>query len=247
MVELFARNLCTIHMYDAQKHATAPHRSPGLRLRLLAFGLLLTAGLYGQENQLDTLADGTLRINGNILPYMIDECGDTIILAELKGASVTSLRKFDTAEDSRRYNRYRQYALKVFPYAVRAIRIFREVEYTTGDMNKRNRKRYIKELQRELKDEFKDPLKDLSKTQGMILFKMIERELDRPMYDLIRELRSGLAATYWNTLASMYGHRLSEGYIPGQDPILDAVLNDMDISYEIPPNRYPEARDSITQ
>jgi hypothetical protein len=206
--------------------------------------LLATTGALGQSGNLDTLPDGTVRINGNILPYMIDDCGDTIILAQLEGVSITSLQTFQTQEDKSRYRRYRQYALKVYPYAVEAIRIFREVEYATGDMKKRKRRRYVKELQRELKEEFNEPLKDLSKTQGLILFKMIERELDRPMYELIRELRNGLAATYWNTMASMYGHRLKEGYIPGEDPILDAVLNDLNISYERPENRYAGENES---
>ena len=193
------------------------------------------------------MINGQIRINGEILPYMVDECGDTVILANLQDVSVTSLRSFQTQEDRSRYRRYRQYALKVYPYAVEAIRIFREVEYATGQMNKRKRKQYIKELQRELKEDFKDPLKDLSKTQGMILFKMIERELDTPMYDLIRELRNGLTATYWNTLASMYGHQLTEGYVQGRDPILDAVLNDLNISYQRPKDRYAVTPDSISQ
>jgi len=70
--------------------------------------------------------------------------------------------------------------------------------------------------------------------QGMILIKMIERELDIPMYYLIKDLRNGLTATYWSTMGKLFGHDLKEGYKEGQDPILDAVLRDMNISYEIP-------------
>lgn len=192
--------------------------------------LSLSAALTAQE-------DGKVRINGKYFPYTIDECGDTLILANLEDISITSLQIFETKEDESRYKRYKQYALKVHPYAVEAIKVFRQVELLSDDMKKGKRRKYVKKLQQDLKEQFRDPLTDLTKTQGMILFKMIERELDTPIYQLIKNLRGGLAATYWQTMGSMYGHNLKEGYVPGQDPILDAVLEDLDVSYKVVPQR----------
>lgn len=177
--------------------------------------------------------DGVTKINGQYYPYTVDECGDTLILASLEGVSISTLKEFPNDEEFRRYRRYRQYALKVYPYAVEAIKTFREVEYATDNLPKRKRKKQVRQLQREMKDEFTDPLKNLTKTQGMILMKMIEKELNTPMFSLIKNLKSGVAASYWNTLGKLYGHDLKEGYIPGKDPVLDAVLNDMNISYEV--------------
>lgn len=198
------------------------------------FGVpLLTAQEQPVTSTDSSLVAGKLTVNGQILPYMIDECGDTVILAELKDVTVTSLGKYATQEDWNRYRRYKRYALEVYPYAVEAIKVFRQVENISESMKKRERKRYIKHLQREMKDKFRDPLMGLTKSQGLILFKMIEKELDTPVYDLIRDLRSGFAATYWSTIGGLYGHDLKEGYVPGQDPILDAVLNDLDVSYDV--------------
>ncbi|MCB0635821.1 MAG: DUF4294 domain-containing protein [Lewinella sp.] len=173
-------------------------------------------------------------INGQYYYYTVDECGDTLILASLEGISVSSLRAFENDDDYRLYRRYRQYAIQVSPYARQAIRIFRETEYVTNNMDNRDSRRYIRRLQRELKDEFNDPLRSLTKTQGMILIKMIERELDTPMYDLIKMLRNGVTATYWSTLGKLYGHDIREGYIVGDNRILDAVLDDFDVSYDMP-------------
>ena len=194
------------------------------------FCLILFAGFFGG---LQAQTTGQLMINGEILPYMVDECGDTLIMAQLDDVSVSSPRKFDTREDYRRYLKYKRYAVKVYPYAVEAIKIFREVEYATEHMKKGKRKKYNKKLQKDLKDKFEDPLKKLTKTQGKILFKMIEKELDRPMYHLIKDLRGGVTASYWGTVGRLYGHRLKDGYIEGQDPIMDAVLNDLNISYDL--------------
>jgi hypothetical protein len=177
---------------------------------------------------------GTLSVNGKLYPYTIDECGDTLIMATLNDVSVSSMREFDNREDYLKYRRYRRYAAKVYPYAVEAIKLFREVEYATNNMKRRQERRYVKDLHKSLKEDFTDPLKGLTKTQGMILIKMIERELDVPMYYLIKDLRNGLTATYWSTMGKLFGHDLKEGYSEGQDPILDAVLSDMNISYDMP-------------
>lgn len=199
---------------------------------LLTFSVsLFFLGLSAQETS------GSVTINGQRLPYMIDACGDTLIMATLEDVSVSSMREFDNREDYLKYRRYRRYAAVVYPYAVEAIKLFREVEYATEYMKDREQRRYIRQLHRDLKREFTDPLKGLTKTQGMILIEMIERELDTPLFELIKDLRNGLTASYWNTMGSLFGHDIKEGYVEGKDPILDSVLRDMNISYEIPASR----------
>ena len=186
--------------------------------------------LWGQT-QLDSQR---VEIDGQELSVFVTEEGDTLFIAEeLTDVSVSSPRKFDSPEDYKLYRKYRYYAPQVYPYAVEAIRIFRETEHITATMKDRKRKKHYRRLQKELKKEFEEPLKKLSKTQGYILVKMIERETERPMHDLIKELRNGLTATYWTTMGKMFGHELKDGYIIGADPILDVVLQDYDISHEV--------------
>ncbi len=173
-----------------------------------------------------------LKIDGEIVSvlYTVD---DTLLVADLEDVYVSSPRNFDSVDDYLRYMKYRRYANKVYPYAVEAIKIFREVEHVTTTMKPRKRKKHIKRLHKELKKEFSDPLKNLSKTQGKILIKMIEKELDTPFYYSVKSLRGGFTATYYSALSRPFGYRLKKGYIKGEDPILDAVLYDLDISHKI--------------
>lgn len=194
-------------------------------IRFCSVLALVLGGLAGVSAQ-----EQTIEIDGQYFPIMVDECGDTIVLATLSDVSVSAFQGLDS-DDRKRYRMYRAYAADVYPYAVEAIRIFRKLEDETSEMKKRKRKKFTKELHKELKEEFTDPLKKLTKTQGKILIKMIEKELDTPLFELIKNLRNGLTAQYWSILGSLFGHEIKDGYIPGQDPILDAVLNDMDISY----------------
>lgn len=171
------------------------------------------------------------RIDGQIVKAQIDDC-DTLIIADLENVTVTSFRRFNSDEDYKKYLRYRRYAAKVYPYAVESIKLYRELEEDSKTWNKRKKRRTARKMNKDLSNEFKDPLKDLTRTQGYILMKMIERELDIPFYYLIKDLRGGVNATKWATLGAMYGYKLQTGYIEGEDPILDAVLQDFNISHE---------------
>lgn len=178
-----------------------------------------------------------IKINGEVYPALVEN-GDTMILANIEDISISSPRTFDNPEDYRKYMKYKAYAAKVYPYAKEAIKIFRQFEYATETLSRRKRKKFVKELQNELKVKFEDPLSKLSKTQGKILVKMIEKELDTPMYTLIKNLRGRFKAFYWDQFSKLYGYRLKTGYIDGANPILDAVIQDLDISYDIELERY---------
>ena len=176
----------------------------------------------------------TVEIDGHELELLVTPDGDTIFIAtSLSAAAVSSPRSFESADDQKLYRKYRYYAAKVYPYAVEAIRIFRETEHVTATMPQRQAKRHIRRLSKELKKEFEDPLKGLTKTQGYLLVKMIERETGQPMHSLIKDLRGTLTATYWNTLGKTVGYQLKDGYVVGADPILDVVLQDYDVSHEV--------------
>ncbi|MBK7409681.1 MAG: DUF4294 domain-containing protein [Saprospirales bacterium] len=200
------------------------------KLLLVVAVLFSTAAIFAQDIPGDRRK--TVEIDGNILTQIVTEEGDTLLLANLNDISISSPRTFKNRDEYLLYMKYRRYALVVYPYAKEAIRIFRETEWATTEMKDRERKRYIRKLQRELEEKFEDPLKNLTRTQGYILVKMVERELDTNMYDLIKGLRGGFTASYWSTFSRFYGFQLKDGYIIGNDPILDVVLQDFDISYK---------------
>lgn len=198
---------------------------------LLLILTVLTLSAFAQKEQ-----SFQTTINGQVVTAMITKEGDTIVVAELEDVSVTSMKKFKSSKDRRHYLRMKYHANEVYPYAVEAIRVFRELEATTKDLKKRNRKKQIKRLQNELEDKFKEPLKKLTRTQGRILIKMIERELNTPMYDIVKDLRGSFTASYWNAFGKMYDIDIKEGYNPEDDPILEAILSGMDVSHHVAKN-----------
>ncbi len=190
--------------------------------------LLLGAALYSQP---DEEIREKMEINGQVVTAVITK-GDTLYIAELEDISVTAPKRFANRLEYLTYLRYRKYANVVYPYAVEAIKTFRDLEENTIDLKRRKKKKYARKLQKDLKENFDKPLRKLTKTQGRILVHMIENELDTPMFELIKSLRGSLSASYWNTTGKFFGYQLKRGYIIGEDPIMDMVLDDFDISYD---------------
>ena len=102
----------------------------------------------------------------------------------------------------------------------------------SNDEEYRQYMRYRRYAMDVLPYEFTDPLKNLSRTQGKILVKMIERHLNTSTYDILRDVRGGFNAMKWQTVGKLYGYDLKEGYIPGQDRIMDMILRDFEITVE---------------
>lgn len=184
----------------------------------------------------DALIMDSIVIKGNVYPVLISS-NDTIVLADIEDISISSPRKFNSDEDYKRYMRYKYYAAKVYPYAVAAVKAYREVEHETAKMNKKNKKKYIKSREKELTEKFEDPLKNLSKTQGKILVKMIEREIEVPVFSVIKSFKGNFTAFYWNQFSKLYGYRLKDVYKKGENPILDIILQDFDISFDVEANQ----------
>jgi Domain of unknown function (DUF4294) len=203
--------------------------------RLLLISLFLHI-VWAADGQVQVPSGGIetkLSIEGKIYPALITENGDTLILVDLDNVSITALRTFANDEEYRKYLRFRNYAAKVYPYAKEAIRIFRELEYVSQHMSKKEKKKKIAELEEQLTKEFEEPLTNLTKLQGKIMIKMIEKETGQPIYHMIKDLKGGFKAFYWNAFSKLYSYDLKEGYNRGQYPVLDAVLQDFDVSYRI--------------
>lgn len=190
--------------------------------------LLLTFGassLSAQTEKQDTVIFG-----GKKMLRIITAKGDTVYLDQLEEVSVSNRKQFKSKEEYDLYMRYRRYAAIVYPYALEAMRIYHDSKESTRGMSRHEKKLYMNQLQKELEDQFEEPLKKLTRTQGKILIKMIEKEMNVSFYDVIKEIKGGWTAFYYNTSGYFYGYRLKDGYTIGEDSILDMVLDDYNLS-----------------
>jgi len=152
--------------------------------------------------------------------------GDTIPNVLIPQVVVFPQRKFASKRDYRQYQRLIRNVKVVYPYAqVAKYKISEmEVHYRTLKTDA-ERKAYVKQVEKELREEFEDQLVKLTISQGRLLIKLIDREVGKTTYSVIRELRGGVSAVFWQTIARIFGSNLKTEFDSvGEDKILNEII-----------------------
>lgn len=161
--------------------------------------------------------------------YYIVE-GDTIAQEFINLEEVVLLNKlkFNSKEDRRRYLILRRKTKKVYPYAkLAAERLVTMNERLKSVESKSAKRRYTRRVQKYIEEEFSEKLKKLTHTEGQILVKLIHRQTGRTAFDLVKELRTGWRAFWYNTTASLFEISLKEEYRPfdvKEDYLIEDIL-----------------------
>lgn len=123
--------------------------------------------------------------------------------------------KFESRDDFRSYLILKRKTKKVWPYAKLASERFQVLNQRLENIeSKRGKRKYTKVIQRYVEDEFTEELKKLTKTEGQILVKLIHRQTGETTFDLVKDLRSGWRAFWYNTTANLFNISLKEEYNP---------------------------------
>lgn len=145
-------------------------------------------------------------IEGDSIPVSMIDLDEVIILNKLE---------FKNREERIKYLILRRKTLKVYPYAKMAADRLVELNKRLAQLErKRDQKRYAKIIQRYLEEEFSDELKKLTRTEGQILVKLVHRQTGKTTFDLIKELRSGWRAFWFNNTARLFDISLKEEFNP---------------------------------
>lgn len=156
--------------------------------------------------------------------------GDSIFRPsiDLEEIYVFNKLNFKSYEDKRRYLILRRKTIKVFPYAKLAAEQLTTLNDSLKKIKKkRKRKRYTKKIQKYIEKEFSAELKKLTRTEGQILIKLVHRQTGITTFALVKELRSGWKAFWYNTTASLFDISLKEEYNPKEtqeDYLIEDIL-----------------------
>lgn len=161
--------------------------------------------------------------------YYIVE-GDTIHKAaiDLDEVMLFNKLKFKDRKERVRYLILKRKTKKVYPYAkLAADRLVALNERLATMKKKRQRKKYAKVVERYIEDEFSAELKKLTRTEGQILVKLIHRQTGKTAFSLIKELRSGWKAFWYNNTAKLFKISLKKEFDPvnvEEDFLIEDIL-----------------------
>lgn len=162
----------------------------------------------------DTIRVSTTNVDNELIPW--------VVIPEI---SIIDTRLFRSAEEKAKFNRLRYNVLKVLPYAMYARRKYEELQMNLANVKSRNEKRVmIKAFEGEIKDMFNREVKNLTITQGGILIKLIDRETGNSSYDLLKDMKGGITAFFYQSIARIFGNNLKNTYDPQEDRDIESII-----------------------
>jgi len=149
----------------------------------------------------------------------------------IKGVSVIS---FKSKKERKRYNKLERDVIRVYPYAVLIGRLLQEysaVMDSIAELSFFKRRKGEKEVFTAIEDQlivtYGKQVRRLTKNQGRILIRLVDRETDFTSHQIIKDFRGFFIAGFWQLTARLFGHNLKSNYNPefGEDKLIEHILN----------------------
>lgn len=185
--------------------------------------LLAASTAFAQRGPMDTVK----------VYAFVTASGDTIPMSYLPEVQVNARLKGKWKDYWADWTRLRNAVYITYPYAITASRIMNDINAKLeGVTDKKRRKAIIKSREKELKRDFADKLTNLSVYQGKVLMKLIYRQTGNNCYEIIQEYKGGFSATFWQTVAVLFGSNLKQDYDPlGKDKLMEGIVLDVQKMY----------------
>ena len=161
-----------------------------------------------------------------LMEYIIDG-NDTIYIGHIKASKVYSRRPKMKGREWRKYYRLVHNFSKAYPYALVAKKLVIEADSTIAadKLKGAKRDRYVTRVQKELFDVFEGQMRNLSVSQGALIMKLVDREVGKSSYNIIKGYKSGITAGFWQGVAKMFGSDLKAPYDPkGEDEATEELV-----------------------
>ncbi len=147
--------------------------------------------------------------------------GDSIPLVHVLPVYV-----FSRPVDLRRYRRLVEAVKKVYPIAKIARAKMADMEEELCRLpTKKAQKEYIRKIYHEIKEEYTPVAKRMTRTEGRVLLKLIDRETEYTAYEVLREFRGGFVAGFWQGISKIFGQDLKSHYDKeGEDRMIEQII-----------------------
>ena len=132
---------------------------------------------------------------------------------------------FANERERREYGLLVRRVKKVLPYAVQVRYIVLETYIVLDGLPESERKAHINRVKRELNDQYGRTIRKMSKKEGQLLIKLIDRECNQTGYDIVRAFIGSFKASIYQGLARLFGQNLKKRYDPeGDDRMTERVV-----------------------
>lgn len=156
--------------------------------------------------------------------HIVDEYGDTCRLTYIRDVYVFPELKFKNKKEEKFYWRTVRDVRKTLPYAKLAFATLCETyEYIQTIPDKKLREKHLKTLEHDIFEQYKPVVKHMTRNQGKVLLKLINRETDQTSYGIVKAFLGSFRAGFWQTFGRFFGMNMRAGYHPDKNKE-DAVI-----------------------
>lgn len=163
---------------------------------------------------------------------IVDEFGDTIRMTEMNDVVVYPPLNFKNKKQEEFYWRTVSNVRKTLPYAKAASQALMETyEYIQTIPDEKLRQKHLEQLEKEIVEQYKPAIYNMSKEQGKVLLKLINRETDQSSYQIVKAFLGSFRAAFWQAIGSFFGLNMKAGFNPAKnedDAIIDRIATLME-------------------
>ena len=171
--------------------------------------------------------------DSSVITRAVIQENDTIPIFELPEVKVYERKDFEYLYLKRRYQRLIRNVKRAYPYAQVAGKELHELDRHLATLSsEKEKKEYVDQAEKEIMDRFEKEVKKLTITQGIILVKLIDRETGKTSYEVIKDLKGGFTAFFWQGIARIFGNNLKiEFDADGEDRVIEDIVRGIEAGF----------------
>ncbi len=164
--------------------------------------------------------------------YFVNEAGDSCLRLVLNDVIVYPPERFRNKKEEQFYWKTVRDVKKTLPYAKLINMTLQETyEYIQTFPTHKEREQYLHRFEKEVFAQYKPEMKKMTKSQGKMLIKLINRETDQNSYNIVKAFMGTFRAGFWHTFGRFFGVNMKNGYKPDKNKE-DAMIERICIKVE---------------
>ena len=158
--------------------------------------------------------------------------GDTLAMIVFNPITIYPRERFRNKAEEKQYWKTVRDVKKTLPYAkLISSTLLETYEYIDTYQTQKQKQVYLTRFEKELFKQYKPQMNKMTKNQGKLLIKLINRETNQSSYSILKAFLGTFRAGFWQTFSKFFGASLKAGYHPNKDK-KDAMIERICVQVE---------------
>lgn len=147
--------------------------------------------------------------------FIEPETGDTLAMLVFNPITIYPRERFRNKSEEEFYWKTVRDVKRTLPYAkLISATLLETYEYMGTYKSEKQKQEYMKSFEKEIFNQYKPVMKKMTKSQGKMLIKLINRETNQSSYSIVKAFLGTFRAGFWQTFGRFFGANLKQGYHP---------------------------------